>query len=178
MLTGNSIKLRAIEPKDLDLMYHWENDTTIWNVSGTISPFSKYTLEEYIKTCQSDIYSNRQLRFAIDLNDSSKTIGYIDLFEFDPQHRRAGVGILIGDQAERKKSFAKESLSLLIDYAFNTLNLHQLYCNIPETNHASLRLFSSSGFKEAGILKDWIMNHGDWQQVIVMQLINETETEE
>lgn len=178
MLTGDLIKLRPIEPKDLELMYAWENDTDVWKVSGTVSPFSQYTIEEYIKTCQNDIYANRQLRMAIDISDSKKTIGYIDLFEFNPQHRRAGVGILIGDKNERKKSYAKEALHLLINYAFNTLNLHQLFCNIPESNFASNRLFTSSGFKEAGIMKDWIMNNGAWEQVIVMQMINEAEAEE
>lgn len=178
MLKGASLKLRAVEPKDLDVMYQWENDSENWKVSGTVSPFSKYTLEEYIKSCENDIYSNRQLRLAIDLNDVTKTIGYIDLFEFDPQHRRAGVGILIGDKSERKKNYAKEALHLLINYAFNSLNLHQIFCNIPVTNRASLRLFTNAGFKESGILKDWIMSQGEWEQVIIMQLINETETED
>lgn len=178
MLKGITVKLRAIEPGDLDLMHSWENDTEIWKVSGTITPFSKYTLEEYIKTCNSDIYTNKQLRFAIDLLDHPhKTIGFIDLFEFDPQHRKAGVGILIGDTTQRQKNYAKESLNLLINYSFNILNLHQLFCNIPETNIASTKLFLSAGFKEAGVLKDWIFANNAWENVTIYQLIHE-ETEE
>ena len=179
MLSGLLVGLRAIEPNDIDHMYKWENDIEIWNVSGTSSPFSKYTLEQYIESCNRDIYANKQLRLAIQLTDgSTKTIGYIDIFDFDPQNRRAGVGILIGDKGERRKHYAKESLQLLTKYAFNVLQLRQLYCHIHEANHTSVRLFSNAGFKQTGLLKDWILNNGEWENVLVMQLFNSVETEE
>jgi diamine N-acetyltransferase len=179
MLQGSMVRLRAIEPSDLELMYDWENDTEIWKVSGTVSPYSKYTLEEYIKTCEKDIYANRQLRFAIELLDHTRqTVGLIDLFEFDPQHRKAGVGILIGDRGQRRKHYAREALGLLVDYAFHHLNLHQLYCQVPESNQASLRLFASAGFREAGILKDWVFAKNTWEHVVWLQLINEEDQEE
>jgi diamine N-acetyltransferase len=179
MLSGTLVVLRAIEPKDIDLMYKWENDTEVWNVSGTSSPFAKYTLEQYIETCKRDIYTNKQLRLAIELADiSAKTIGYIDIFDFEPQNRRAGVGILIGDKGERRKHYAKESLQLLIKYVFNILQLHQLYCHIHESNQSSVRLFSNEGFRQTGILKDWILNNGEWESVFVMQLFKAIESEE
>src|SRR4051812_19242808 len=106
MLTGLHILLRAIEPSDIELMYKWENETEVWNLSGTTSPFSRYTIDQYIQSTKHDIYTNKQLRLAIELlGPSGKTIGYIDLFDFDPQHRRAGVGILIGDKIERRKHY-------------------------------------------------------------------------
>jgi diamine N-acetyltransferase len=179
MLKGTAVKLRAVEPRDLELMYAWENDTDIWKVSGTVSPFSKYTLQEYIKTCEKDIYANRQLRLVIELTDhTALTVGLIDLFEFNPRHRKAGVGILIGDKSQRKKNYAGEALNLLVNYAFDELNLHQLFCHVPESNIASLRMFTSAGFKEAGILKDWIFSKSAWENVLMLQLINEESQEE
>jgi diamine N-acetyltransferase len=174
MLTGNAVRLRAVEPRDLAPMYEWENDPSIWKVSGTVAPYSKYTLEEYIKTCEKDIYTNKQLRLVIErLDHTAGAAGLIDLFEFDPLHRKAGVGILIGDHSQRRKRYAAEALGLLVDYAFNALNLHQLYCHVPESNNASLRLFSSAGFREAGILKDWIFSNNAWENVLLLQRINE-----
>ncbi|MEO5571769.1 MAG: GNAT family protein [Bacteroidia bacterium] len=179
MLKGTSVRLRAIEPSDIDLMYQWENDAEVWNVSGTTSPFSKYTIEKYIETCSRDIYTNKQLRLAIQLKDeSAKTVGYIDLFDFEPHHQRAGIGILVGDKGERRKNYAKESLQLLIKYGFDVLNLHQLYCHIHESNLVSLRLFSNAGFKQTGILQDWIINNGEWERVFVMQLFRVDPEEE
>jgi diamine N-acetyltransferase len=179
MLTGTTVRLRAIELKDIDLMFQWENDTEVWHVSGTTAPYSKYTIEKYIETCSRDIYANKQLRLAIELTDASKkTIGYIDIYDFDPHSQKAGVGILIGDKGERKKNYGKESLQLLIKYAFDVLNLHQLYCHIHESNHKSNNLFLNAGFRQTGILHDWILNNGDWENVLVMQLFNENEPEE
>ncbi len=179
MLSGTLVGLRAIEPKDIDLMHQWENDIEVWHVSGTTSPFSKYTIEQYIESCRRDIYSNKQLRLAIELSDASKkTIGYIDIYDFDPHNQKAGVGILVGDKGERKKNYGKEALALLIKYAFNILNLRQLYCHVHESNHSSIHLFSGAGFRQTGILQDWIINNGEWENVLVMQLFNDNEPEE
>src|SRR4051812_12859125 len=115
-LVGELIQLRALEPTDLNCLYEWENDLSIWSVSGTIAPFSKYTLEEYLKTAHQDVYTTKQLRLMIDLTvvddeDSgdgheSKSIGCIDLFDFDPRNKRAGVGILIANNINRGRGYA------------------------------------------------------------------------
>ncbi|MBL7924005.1 MAG: GNAT family N-acetyltransferase [Bacteroidia bacterium] len=175
MIRGNSILLRALEPRDVDLMMIYENDPEVWPVSGTLAPYSRYTLEQYYANATQDIYAARQLRLAIELitelPGSGDTIGYIDLFDFDAQHRRAGIGILIGDVKQRQKGFAAEALSLLVKHCFNTLNLHQLYCHIDNRNERSLRLFSKAGFRTCGVMRDWIVYNGEWHNVSVMQLI-------
>ena len=167
--------LRALEPQDVDRMMIFENDTEVWPVSGTLSPYSKYTIEQYYINAMQDIYIARQLRLAIDLisevPDRGETIGFIDLFEFDPHQRRAGVGILIGDKKYRQKGLATEALMLLIKHSFDTLNLHQLYCHVENSNESSLRLFSKVGFRTSGVLRDWILYGGGWHDVSLMQLI-------
>ena len=175
-LSGKNIRLRAIEPADLDIIYEWENDPANWLVSNTITPFSKHVLTRYIEHSHKDIHEARQLRFMIDLMDDSgivkETIGTVDLFDFDPMHKRAGLGILIANQENRMKGFAFESLSILIQYAFDTLHLHQLYCNISNDNQASLSLFKKLGFTEIGIKRDWLRESNGWLDVHLLQLVN------
>ena len=100
MIYGKKIFLRAIEPSDTELMYRWENDISIWPVSGTLTPFSRHTVEQFVSMAHQDIYTNKQLRLAIDKAGSAEnppvTVGYIDLFDFEPAHLRAGVGMQIG----------------------------------------------------------------------------------
>jgi hypothetical protein len=43
------VYLRAIEPKDINVLYEWENDLKLWPVSFTQIPFSKFILEEFVK---------------------------------------------------------------------------------------------------------------------------------
>ena len=93
-LSNDTITLRAIEPEDIELLFSWENDPEIWEVSHTLVPYSKYILALYIKNADKDIYESKQLRLMIDTADG-KTIGAIDLFDFEPYHSRVGVGLLI-----------------------------------------------------------------------------------
>ncbi len=154
MLNGKLISLRALEPEDLELLYVWENDTEIWHLSNTLVPFSKKILKTYLEQAHHDIYTTKQLRLMIcDL--SGKAIGCIDLFDFDPQNLRAGVGVLIADKAARLQGYASEALSLLKSYAKEKLNLHQLYCTILSENAPSIALFEKCGFEKNGTKKEW-----------------------
>ena len=177
LLVGPHIKLRALEPGDVDLLYDWENDTSIWKVSNTLTPFSKFQIESYVLHAQNDIFSARQLRLMIDLLNHGNNpipIGTIDLFEFDPDNLRAGVGILIREPF-REKGYAFEAMEILIRYAFNTLHLHQLFCNVSPDNVTSLHLFEKLGFVRCGIKKDWINEGKKWNEEWMFQLINHNE---
>ena len=166
------IDLRAPEPEDLELLYDWENNTSYWIISSTIVPFSKYTRKRYLENSHKTIYETGQLRLMIDHIPDGKTIGTIDLFDFDPFHKRAGVGILIADEAYRRKGYASMALKCLVDYCFATLQLHQLYCNILSNNSESMDLFRKMGFVQAGIKKDWVKTNDGYIDEHLFQLIN------
>jgi diamine N-acetyltransferase len=173
ILHGTNIHLRMPEPSDVDVLYQWENDLSVWRVSTTVVPFSRFQMEQYVMNSQHDIYSERQLRLMIDLvsvKRSIKTIGCIDLFDFDPQNRRAGIGILIIPE-EREKGYAAEALGLLIRYSFEILQVHQLYCNITTGNDQSIRLFTNAGFIQCGVKKEWRIIDGKWSDEIIFQLL-------
>ena len=165
------IELRAPEPEDIALLYRWENDPAVWQISNTLSPFSQFTLKKYIENSHKSIYEMGQLRLMVEITDIGKTIGSIDLFDFDPFHQRAGIGILIADSKERQKGYASMALEGMIDYSFNRLKLHQLYCNICSDNLPSIKLFSKLGFKESGLKKDWIRAGESYKDEILMQLL-------
>lgn len=170
-MEGKLVKLRAPEPEDLEYLYQWENDTSIWHLSTTLLPYSKYELKKYIDTGSRDIYEARQIRFMIQRSDDPKPVGAIDLFDFDPFHLRAGTGILIGDEKERRKGLASEALDLLIDYSRNILMLKQLYCNILENNQESISLFLKKGFRITGEKSAWIKTPEGWKNEYLLQLV-------
>jgi len=165
------IELRAIEPEDLELLYEWENNNDYWIISNTVSPFSKYILKRYIENSHKSIYETSQLRLMIDHTPDNNTIGTIDIFDFDAFHKRAGIGILIGNKKYRSKGLATMALTCLTDYCFKTLLLHQLYCNILDNNIESIELFTKIGFTKIGIKKDWIATNEGYFSEIMFQLI-------
>ena len=169
-LKGDLISLRALEKEDLNFLYKIENNESYWSVSNTLSPFSKYTLKLYIENAHLDIYKTEQLRLIIEENKSKNQIGLIDLFDFDPKNKRAGIGILV-DPSYQKKGYASESLKLIINYSFFYLDLHQLFANIAEDNGKSIKLFEKHLFVKSGVKKDWIFSNQSFKNEILFQLI-------
>ncbi len=165
------IKLRAPEPSDANLLYHWENDISLWMTSDTVSPVSLFQIEQLILS-SSDIYANRQQRFMIDcmINERATTVGTVDLFDFDPRHLRAAVGIMT-DKDHRNQGIASKALEELAKYAFEILNLKQLYCYINSNNIISIQLFEKSGYIKTGVRKAWIKEKHGWVDQFHFQLI-------
>lgn len=172
ILENKTIFLRAPEPEDLDLLYIWENDPSIWQVSGTLAPFSRFILKQYLEHAAKDIFEAKQLRLIIQLRSKHRPVGAVDLYDFDPHHQRAGIGILIADASDRRQGYAREALETLIEYCFSHLHLHQLYCNIADGNNASIQLFKEVGFSECGRKKDWLKGDEGFGDELVFQRVN------
>lgn len=171
LLENDQIRLRALEPEDLDTLFLWENNTEWWGVGHTLTPYSRYLLKAYIRESARDIYETKQLRLMIELKNERKPIGMIDLYDFDPYHRKAGVGILL-DTDYRNNGYARVAMLLLAGYAFNYLKLHQLYAYVQASNMGSRSLFTNCGFTVNGVFKDWLERGGAFEDALLMQLIS------
>ncbi|MFS4481493.1 GNAT family N-acetyltransferase [Hyunsoonleella sp. 2307UL5-6] len=169
-LTGEHIILRALEPEDLEFVLNIENNESIWHLSNTQTPFSRFVIKQYLENAHKDIFEVKQLRLVI-CDKAGLSLGLIDLFDFDFKNKRAGVGIIIKDALNRDKGYGLEALKLTINYSFKFLGLHQLYCNISEENSTSLNLFKKIGFETIGLKKDWNFNNNMFSNEYVLQLI-------
>jgi len=168
-LHSKNSNLRALEPEDLDFLFSAENDESYWEISGTQIPYSKFILQKYIENAHQDIYEAKQYRFVI-CNTQNIPVGMIDLFDFDPQHKRVGIGILLLTQYQGK-GYGSEALEMVIDYAFLYLNVHQVFANITAENEKSIKLFEKFNFKKIGVKKDWIYANNSFKDEIQYQLI-------
>jgi len=169
LLENDTIRLRALEPDDIDVLYYWENDTSLWLYSNTKAPFSRYVLKKYLENSQFDIYQTNELRLMIEMKENQQAAGLIDLFEFDPYHKRVGLGILV-HKDYRNKGLAFDSINLLVEYCFKCLGMHQVYCNISKSNAISLSLFKKAGFKICGEKKEWLFQPGKpWDDELILQ---------
>ncbi len=171
-LKGKDIYLRALEPSDLDILYALENDELVWEVSNTSTPYSKFILKQYLDNAHRDIYEVKQLRLVISKNSETEAIGFIDLYDFDPKHRRVGLGIVIFSEKDKRKGYAIQAIEMVCDYAFRHLNIHQVYANITEDNSQSIELFKKAGFLTACVKKDWIISGGKYKNEHLFQLLN------
>ncbi len=164
-----SVNLRAMEPEDLDALYQIENTPEIWSVSNTSVPYSRYVLHDYIANASNDIYADRQVRLVIE-NAEEEIVGMLDIVNFDPQHRRAEISIVIKN-IYHGCGYASAAVAKAKDYALHTLHLHQLYAVVATENEASLRLFSNLGFRHGSLLADWLYDGEHYSDAVVMQCL-------
>ncbi|MBP8849246.1 MAG: GNAT family N-acetyltransferase [Breznakibacter sp.] len=174
MIEANGVKLRAVELSDVDLLYEWENDQSLFAVGNPTSPYSKYQLKKFVESSSGDLYEDRQLRLIIEaqIDLQWRVVGIIDAFEFDPFHLRAGIGILIHKNFQQK-GYASEALKIFSRFLFSKWNLHQLYATIEITNSASRLLFVSNDFKEIGVRREWLKTAKGYLDAVDYQLIAE-----
>ncbi|TPG67123.1 N-acetyltransferase [Hymenobacter nivis] len=164
--------LRALEPDDLEFLYALENDPAVWAVSDTLAPVSRHALREYLKHATADFHEVRQLRLVADSYDWGQQVGVVDLFNFEPLHQRAAVGIIILGPA-RRQGYAQHALALLVAHARDVLHLHQLHCTVAAANRASLGLFRAAGFRRVGTRRAWLRGPapGQWLDAVELQLV-------
>lgn len=169
-LVSERIRLRAMEPVDLDLLYEMENDPEMWDITNTTVPYSRYILRQYIESSRYDLYADCQLRLVIMRQEDNLTMGTIDVTDFVPFHGRGEVGIALRREF-RGCGYATEALQLLCDYAFSFLHLKQLVVHIAADNEVSLHLFRSCGFTDCGLLKQWWRTGQEYKDVLLLQCL-------
>ncbi len=169
-LSNDRIRLSAIEPEHLDLLYKWENDTEVWRVSNVRVPLSKHALAKYIQNSHRDIWESREQRLVIETLQNKRAVGTVELFDFEPYHSRAGVGVIIFERDDRLNGYAKQALSLVMNYAKNELGIQQLYANIAQSNQASIALFGKLGFELCATKKMWLKTPKGWESELTFQV--------
>ncbi len=162
------IIFRAPEQSDIDRLYLWENDPDLFECLPNPAPVSRMQIWQYVQNYNADPFATRELRLMITDNADGNTVGHIDIFDFDPVNRRAGMAIYI-DSAHRRKGYARKSIELLEKYASDTLGLHQLWANVAVDNEPSKRLFTGQGFKPAGKLRSWLRRKGVYTDILIFQ---------
>ena len=170
-LKGDKVYLRALEPEDLDFIVEVENTEEFWEISATRVPYSRFLIKKYIQNSHRDIFEVKQLRLMICTMENTP-IGLIDIFDLEPKDRRAALGILIVNDENRGKGYGAQALSLVCEYCFTHLGLHQVYAGVTTDNPASIRLFENNKFEKVGVKKDWILVNRIFKDEILYQLIN------
>ena len=162
------VRLRAMEPEDLDLLYRIENDPELWGVGATNVPYSRYTLHDYIAQSAGNIYVDGQVRLIIETARQGQVVGIVDMVNFDAKNCRAELGLVIECQ-HRRRGYAMSALRQVADYALRVLHLHQLYVYVSSTNQPSISLFHKLGYLHTNTIKDWLFDGQSYTDALLMQ---------
>jgi RimJ/RimL family protein N-acetyltransferase len=87
-------------------------------------------------------------------DDAERMVGDVNLFLNDRDDvTNAEIEIMIADEPDRRKGYAKEALLLMMNYGVQQLKITRFYAKINETNVASIKLFLSLGYNEVNYVQ-------------------------
>lgn len=170
-LSGHKIYLRPLNKEDADGNYpNWFNDPKVCEYNGHYRVPN--TKEKTLKYIESLANSSDTIVFAIVENETNKHVGNVSLSKINWIDRDADISIIIGEKDAWGKGYAKETWRLLIDYGFNVLNLHRIYCGTHKENIGMQKVAQSLGMIEEGVFKEAIFKKGQYFDIIRYAIIN------
>ncbi len=167
MTSSADIRLRAVEPEDLELMYRIENDPQFWNYGSTTVPYSRYVLRQYLETSRNDLFADGQVRLVIAKGRTS--MGFADLTNLDAIHLRAEIGLAVLREYQGQH-IGTTAIQCLCEYA-RRVHLHQIYAIIATVNEPATRLFRSLAFTPSTLLHDWLRTEDGFVDAVVWQKV-------
>ncbi|MDF1876170.1 GNAT family N-acetyltransferase, partial [Sulfurimonas sp. SAG-AH-194-I05] len=127
-------------------------------------------IKNFVKSIEED---SNSILFAICDNKTDNHIGNIKIGPINRIHRKADISFFIGNKDYWSKGYAKESIELILEYAFNILNLHKLCAGVYEDNIGSKKTLENNGFIVEGIKKDECYIDSKWTNVYILGKIND-----
>jgi len=170
VIKGKKVNLRPFQMKDAKKTLAWRNDPANRFLAMMHPyPVTKEMEQDWLKGILSDT-SNRSITFAIEKADKHKLIGNFQLRDIQWIHRRAWLGITIGDDSERGRGYGEEAMRLGLEYAFRTLNLNKILLEVISSNKGAIRLYERLGFIKEGLLKKQFYFDNEYFDVLIYSL--------
>ena len=169
-LKGRNLHLRPLAKEDLPACVKWVNDPENRDYVNGYWPMTLGEEEEWF----GQLRKNKPNDFVLAIVLNAGTfIGNIGIHKIDWRSRVATTGALIGEKEHWGNGYGTEAKILLLDFAFNTLNLHKLCSQVIAYNERSRRYSEKCGYKLEGIFKDHIFRRGQYWDVLNLAVFRE-----
>ncbi|ACC98417.1 GCN5-related N-acetyltransferase [Elusimicrobium minutum Pei191] len=167
MLNNKNISLRAFEESDAETVRAWRFAPQNYDY------FYEFVMPNKIQNdawFQNTLKKTSEINFIIETKDA-KPIGMIALIDIDNRSQKCEMGrVLIGEEDYRSKGLGREIIKTILDYAFNHLNMHKVYCEVFADNAAALGLYKKCGFEEDGYFKQHVYKNGEFKDIVHLSI--------
>lgn len=171
-LEGKSVYLRPLDMDDMETFYAWFNNPELRQYLLLPYPITKLGEKEFLEKMMKD-QDNVVLSIVVKKND--RLIGNIGLHQLNSPvnkvSRKAMLGIAIGDLEEASKGFGTEAIRLMLDYGFNSLNLHRVELMVVDYNKRARKAYKNIGFVEEGVKREAVFIDGKYHDTIMMGIL-------
>lgn len=166
-LSGERIYLSPINMEDLQQYTKWINDKAVSGFLGLHHQVNGLQQEQKVLAQM----VGEPYHFAIVLRDGDALLGNASLMDVQHINRRATLGIFIGEEAYRGKGYGTEAIRLLLDFGFQTLNLHNINLYVHADNARGIACYYKIGFREAGRIREAVYKDGRYQDLVQMDIL-------
>ncbi len=173
MLIGQRVRLRAIERSDVPTFVRWMNDPEVRDNLLVFEPMSTMAEERWVDGM---IDRPNDYVFGIEAGEdgeSWKHIGNVGLHGICRHHRRAEIGIVLGEKDAWGQGYGSEAMALMMRFAFHELGLHRIELEVFETNLRAIKTYRALGFVEEGVRRESIYKGGRFIDAIHMGVLRQ-----
>jgi RimJ/RimL family protein N-acetyltransferase len=160
-----SVAIGPILPDDTAAIFLWLNDVESIALDFAYRPVDWMSYNNWLEGLSKN---PSQVMFAIRHVHQSRIMGYVGLTKLDAVHRSGEIGIRIGSEADRGKGYGKGAVRLVMNYAWNHLNLNRVYLSVFASNRRALNAYKTAGFQEEGRQRQAAFINGSWMDVVLM----------
>jgi RimJ/RimL family protein N-acetyltransferase len=170
MLVGERVTLRGIRREDLARLWEFNNDVEVELAGGGDPPIPQSHERLLAEFDQEATKGGRDgAQFAIEAD--GKFIGQCALFRFDETAGTCELGITIGDKDYWGRGYGRESIRLLLDYAFRLRNFRKVWLRVQGNNERAMRAYRACGFVEEGRLREHVFSDGKYYDQVIMGIL-------
>jgi RimJ/RimL family protein N-acetyltransferase len=172
MLQGKRVRLRSISRDDLPRLWEFNNDLAVELAGGGDPP-----LPQSLARLQADFDREAtkggrdSTHFAIEVDGTC--IGACALFNSNTTNQTCELGIAIGDKDYWGRGYGRESVSLLLTYAFQYLNYRKVWLHVHAINERAIRAYRACGFVEEGRQRAHVWSNGAYDDMILMGIFRD-----
>jgi len=152
-LEGENIYFKSLSTNDAKEIHNYASDEEVsrfigWNLMKTLDE-----THEHIETMLKRESAGTHLYASIVLKSTQAIIGSTMIFKFDQEANHAEIGYIFHKE-HWGKGYGTETVALMSDFAFESLNLHKLHASVVDANVGSARILEKNGYELEGRLKD------------------------
>ncbi|HAG43193.1 MAG TPA: GNAT family N-acetyltransferase [Clostridium sp.] len=169
MFENEVIRLRKISLNDYSTYHNWRNDIEV--MQSTSPQLDMYTLEETEEYVSAIATQSNAKGYIIEYKETNQAVGIISLINIDYKNRSAECIIDIGAKEMWGKGIGTAAISLILEFAFNELNLHRIYLQVFSFNERGIKLYEKMGFIHDGKLRQALYRNGSWHDIVIMSIL-------
>lgn len=169
MFENELIKLRKLSPGDCGIYHTWRNDPAV--MCSTSPALDLYTAEETEKYISAIAAQPNAKGYMIEHKESGRTVGIVSLIRIDSKNRCAELIIDIGEKDMWGKGIGTAAVTLILQFAFDELNLHRVFLQVFAFNEHAIKLYEKMGFTHEGRLRHALYRTGNWHDIVVMGIL-------